>query len=101
MDYSIRPLERRKGYNKINLYLVLKVCSNHSIKEVFMDCDKSNPASARTIISLGGKLIKEWYDYEIYHGILQDYIIDVDKSLEYYKDIYEPLISDVKIHSKK
>lgn len=28
IGYSIRPSERRKGYNKINLYLGLKVCDD-------------------------------------------------------------------------
>lgn len=101
IGYSIRPTERGKGYNKINLYLALKVCNNYGIKEVFMDCEKSNLASARTILALGGKLVREWYDDEIHHAHLQDYIIDVDKSLDYYKDIYEPLINDNESHFKK
>ena len=45
IGYCIRPTERGKGYNKINLYLGLKICKEHGIKEVFMDADKENPAS--------------------------------------------------------
>ena len=94
IGYSIRPTERQKGYNKVNLYLALEVCQQHGIKEVFMDCDKDNPASAKTMQSLGGKLIREYYDDENAKCIVQDYIIDVDKALENYKDIYCPLISN-------
>jgi len=94
IGYSIRPTERKKGYNKINLYLGLKICQEYSIKEVFMDCDKDNPASSRTMLALGGKLVKEWFEEEKYKTIIQDYIINVDESLEKYKIIYEPLISN-------
>lgn len=100
IGYSIRPTERQKGYNKVNLYLALGVCQQHGIKEVFMDCDKENPASAKTMHSLGGKLIREYYDDENAKCVVQDYIIDVDKALEDYKDIYYPLISDHNIKKR-
>ena len=32
IGYSIRPSERGKGYNKINLYLGLKVCDQYGIE---------------------------------------------------------------------
>lgn len=92
IGYSIRPTERRKGYNKINLYLGLRCCQRHGIKEVLMDCDKDNSASAKTIIALGGKLIKEYYD-ENSKCIVQDFMINVDKSLKKYNKIYEKHIS--------
>ncbi|MBQ9853963.1 MAG: GNAT family N-acetyltransferase [Bacilli bacterium] len=92
IGYSIRPTERQKGYNKINLYLGLLRCQELGIKEVLMDCDKDNPASARTMIALGGKLIKEWYEPNIYKTILQDYAIDVDDSIKTYAKTYNPRI---------
>lgn len=49
IGYSIRPSERRKGYNKVNLYLALKVCQNHGIEVTLLDCDKNNIGSAKTI----------------------------------------------------
>lgn len=52
IDYSIRPSERRKGYNKVNLYLALKVCQNHGIEVVLLDCDKDNIGSAKTMRAL-------------------------------------------------
>lgn len=93
IGYSIRPTERGKGYNKINLYLGLKCCQKHGIKEVLMDCDKDNPASSRTMIALGGELIREYYDNENAKCIVQDYIINVDESLKKYSKIYEKHIS--------
>ena len=101
IGYSIRPTERRKGYNKINLYLGLMVCQNYGIKEVFMDCDKDNPASARTMLALGAKLVREWYEDKEYNTIIQDYILNVDESLEKYKEIYENLTSEDNILIKK
>ena len=62
IGYSIRPTERGKGYNKINLYLGLKVCSQHGIGEVFMDADLDNPASWKTMEALGGVRIREYFD---------------------------------------
>lgn len=92
IGYSIRPSERQKGYNKINLYLGLLICQKHGIKEVLMDCDKNNIASAKTMQALGGKLVREHYDDVYAHCIVQDYIIDVDKSIDAYNNIYEPYI---------
>lgn len=39
IGYGIRPSERNKGYNKINLYLALLRCQSLGIKEVILDCD--------------------------------------------------------------
>ncbi len=95
IGYSIRPTERRKGYNKINLYLALVVCKKHGIKEVLMDCDKDNLGSAKTIQALGGVMIREYYDNENVKCIVQDYKIDVDKSIKDNKNKYNELIGDV------
>ena len=81
MGYSIRPTERRKGYNKINLYLGLKVCDRHGIESVFMDADLENPASWRTMEAFGGKRIREYYDDLYAHCMVVDYNIDVKKAL--------------------
>ena len=96
IGYGIRPTERGKGYNKINLYLALKVCDAHNINEVLMDADLDNPASWKTMESLGGKRIKEFYDAENSHSTIVDYVIDVKQALEKYKDIYEPMIINPK-----
>lgn len=92
IGYSIRPTERRKGYNKINLYLALLVCQKHGIKEVLLDCDKDNLGSSKTMQSLGGILVREYYDEENAKCIVQDYIIDVDESIKNNKEKYEDKI---------
>ena len=97
IGYCIRPTERRKGYNKINLYLGLKVCQQHNIKEVFMDCDSDNIASSKTMQALGGVMTREYFDDEFSKCMVQDYIFDVDKCLESTRDVYEPLVCAQKI----
>ena len=92
IGYSIRPTERKKGYNKVNLYLGLLCCKEHGISEVLMDCDKSNLGSAKTMQALGGKLIREYYDDTYAHCTVQDYIINVEEAIEKYSSIYEPFI---------
>lgn len=92
IGYSIRPTERKKGYNKVNLYLGLLCCKEHGISEVLMDCDKSNLGSAKTMQALGEKLIREYYDDTYAHCTVQDYIIHVEEAIEKYSSIYEPFI---------
>ena len=91
IGYSVRPTERRKGYNKVNLYLGLLRCQELGINEVLMDCDADNLGSARTMQALGGRLVREWYEPNIYKTVLQDYVIDVDESVKTYRKVYEPM----------
>lgn len=93
IGYSIRPTERRKGYNKINLYLALKFCKEKGLSEVLLDCDHDNLGSASSIISLGGKLVKEGIN-EISNTVMKDFVINVDESLNKYCSLYEPQISN-------
>lgn len=51
-----------------------------------MDCDKHNLGSSKTMMSLGGKLIKEYYDNINSHCLVQVYVIDVDKSINDYEN---------------
>ncbi len=92
IGYSIRPTERNKGYNKINLYLGLKICQEYNIKMVFIDAAKDNPASWKTIEALNGVNIKEFFDNEHTHCIIKGYEIDVNKNLANNSALYEPLI---------
>lgn len=92
IGYSIRPTERGKGYNKINLYLGLKVCQEYGIDKVFMDADKDNPASWKTMEALGGIKIREYFDDEYAHCIVKDYEIDVNESIKKTSIIYESMI---------
>ena len=92
IGYSIRPSERQKGYNKLNLYLGLLRCRELGIDEVLMDCDAANIGSAKTMQALGGKMIREWHEPDIYKTYLQDYTIDVEDSIKTYRKVYEPMI---------
>ena len=81
IGYSIRPTERGKGYNRINLYLGLKVCDRHGIGTALLDADLDNPASWKTMEALGGVRVLEHPDDEDPDNILVDYNIDVKKAL--------------------
>lgn len=93
IGYSIRPTERRKGYNKVNLYLGLLFCQEHGIDKVLLDCDKDNLGSAKTMQALGGILAREYFEDKEYHCMIQDYTINVNEAINKYRDIYEPMIS--------
>ena len=91
IGYGIRPTERRKGYNKINLYLGLIEAKKLGLEDVMLDCDVKNLGSDKTIQRLGGVLEGQGVDPE--DGTLTNvYWINIDKSIEKYKDIYDPFI---------
>ena len=91
IGYSIRPTERGRGYNKINLYLGLKVLNRHGIGEALLDADLENPASWRTMEALGGRRVREYYDDRFEHCTVVDYVIDVRKALAEHTE-YEAFI---------
>lgn len=96
IGYGIRPTERRKGYNKINLYLGMQEAQKLGLDRVMLDCDVNNLGSDRTLKALGGILERTEVDPE--DNILTNvYWFDVDNCLEKYKDTYEPFISESKI----
>ncbi len=80
IGYSIRPTERRKGYNKINLYLGLKKCAEHGIDRVMIDCAVDNIGSDKTIKSLGGVLERTELDSSD-NELVNVYWINVKQSL--------------------
>ena len=78
IGYSIRPTKRRKGYNKINLYLALEKVKQLGIKKVLITCDDDNIASAKSIEALEGVLIEKLY----WEGtLIRRYTIDVEEAL--------------------
>ena len=91
IGYSIRPTERKKGYNKINLYLVLQEAQRYNLDKVLITCADSNDGSRKTILSLGGKFEKSNFD-ESDNETMELYSINVNESLEKHKDLYEPYI---------
>lgn len=67
--YGIRPSERKKGYGKQQLLLILDVARNMKISKVMIVCDKDNIASAKTALNCNGILTNEI----IYEGIEQQH----------------------------
>ena len=66
------------------------------LDKVLITCADSNEGSRKTILSLDGKYEKNTFN-EPDNETMELYWIDVNKSLEKYKDIYEQYISKVKI----
>lgn len=91
IGYGIRPSERQKGYNKVNLYLALKRCNELGIEKVYLDCDIDNPGSYRTMEALGGVREKK-YTSSRHEGEIYRYGILVRESINKYRSIYEPKI---------
>lgn len=91
IGYSIRPTERRKGYNKINLYLGLKRLDELNVETALLDCVKSNIGSSKTMLALGAKKYNEIYN-EDYGEVVEKYKIDIKNSLKKYKEEYDKKI---------
>ena len=100
IGYSIRPTERGKGYNNVNLYLGLKVCNRYGIKTVFMDADLDNPASWKTMEAFGGVRIREYFDDEDAHCTVVDYNIDTEKALAEHAE-YESRVADFRLETDR
>lgn len=74
--YGIRPSERGKGYATKQLNLALRFAKQIGLQQVIVACDKDNVASAKTAMSCGGILTKEFkedgtlkqhYIFELYN----------------------------------
>ena len=93
IGYGIRPTERRKGYNKINLYLGIIEAKKVGLDRVMLDCDADNIGSDKTLQALGGTLERTEVDPS--DGVLTKvYWFNVDETIQKYKDVYEPYISN-------
>lgn len=92
IGYSIRPTERRKGYNKVNLYLGLIEAKKLGLDNCVISCDASNIGSDKTMQALGGRLLRSEIDPS--DGVLTNvYSFDVDEVLDKYADTYSTLVS--------
>jgi len=88
IGYGIRPTERRKGYNKINLYLGMIEAQKIGLEKVMLGCDVENIASNKSIEALGGEL--ERTEVDPYDGILTNiYWLNVNDTIYHYKKTYE------------
>jgi predicted acetyltransferase len=76
IGYGVRKSERRKGYGKLMLRLALGIWFEGRSDEVLISCNKNNLASKNTILSCGGKLLKEISD-----GDVKKIIYKIDKEV--------------------
>lgn len=95
IGYGVRPTERRKGYNKINLYLGLKEAQKLGLERVMLDCASDNIGSYKTMEALGGIMERE--EINPSDGLLTKvYYFDVNKSIKAYETIYDQyIINDI------
>jgi len=92
IGYGIRPTERRKGYNKINLYLCLLKAKEFGLDKVLLTASDNNLGSISTIKALGGVLENKVESYKDSNDITGRYWIDVNESLEKYESVYKKKI---------
>lgn len=91
IGYGIRPTERKKGYNKINLYLGLIEVQKLGLKKIYLDCEDNNIASYKTMEALNAKLLSTKIDP--YDNLLtRIYSIDVNKTINKYRSTYQKYI---------
>lgn len=81
IGYGIRPTERQKGYNKINLFLCLLKAKEIGLDKVLLTADDNNLGSVKTIEALGGVLENKVTNYEDEAILMGRYWIDVDKAI--------------------
>ena len=92
IGYGIRPTERNKGYNKINLYLCLLKAKEIGLDKVIITALDNNHGSIKTIKVLGGVLVNKIKYYKDENKLLGRYWIDVNEALEKYKEVYKKKI---------
>ena len=93
IGYGIRPTERRKGYNKINLFLGLIEVKKIGLDKVKLVCDASNLGSIRTMESLGA--ILENTEIDPYDDILTSvYWFNVNETIDKYKEKFKIYINN-------
>ena len=91
IGYSVRPTERQKGYNKIQLYLGLLEIQKIGEKRILLDCTVDNIGSNKSILSLGGELEKTELDIND-NTMTNYYWINVDKAIDENSRIYSEFI---------
>ena len=75
---------------------MLQEAQRYNLDKVLITCADSNEGSKKTILSFGGDYEKNTFD-ESDNETMELYWIDVNYSLEKYKDIYGQYISKTKV----
>lgn len=91
IGYDIRPSQRRKGYNKINLYLCLLKAKEMGLEKVLLTADDDNLGSVKTILSLGG-VLENKINYD--GSIIGRYWINVNNAILKNKNKYKDVIKN-------
>lgn len=71
---GIRPSFRGKGFGDLLMKLSIQELCERGVKEIHIHCHKDNKASARIIISSGGRLQSEFAENK---EVIQRYVINV------------------------
>lgn len=88
IGYGIRPTERRKGYNKINLYLGLIEAKKLGLDKVMLVCEADNLGSSKTMQALGG--IHERTEIDPQDGVLTSvYWFNVNETIDKYMSVFK------------
>ncbi len=86
IGFAVRPTERRKGFNKVNLYMGMIEAKKVGLDRVMIGCDVNNPGSDKTLKALGGTLERTEVDPS--DGTLTNvYWFNVDETINNYKNI--------------
>lgn len=94
ISYMIRPSERRKGYNKINMYLALKECAKRGLSVITLVSEEENRAAARSIRAMGGRLVTTFYDRDDIGVRFEKYFVNVKDAIASYAPIFEYLVEE-------
>ena len=94
ISYLIRPSERRKGYNKINMYLALKECAKRGFSVITLVVEAGNRAASRSVRAMGGNMVTTFFDRDGMGLKFEKYIVNVKDAIASYAPIFEYLIEE-------
>ena len=94
ISYLIRPSERRKGYNKINMYLALKECAKRGFSVITLVVEAGNRAASRSVRAMGGNMVTTFFDRDGMGLQFEKYIVNVKDAIASYAPIFEYLIEE-------